>query len=74
MNTCDSLDGVKDNIITNPQVCKFDPAVLQCKSGDGADCLTPKQVTTAKKALSGRKKFQRPVDLSGILLRRRVRL
>jgi feruloyl esterase len=49
MNSCDMLDGVKDNIITDPQMCKFDPAVLQCKSGDGADCLTTKQVATAKR-------------------------
>ena len=49
MNACDALDGVKDNLITNPMACKFDPAVLQCKSGDAADCLTPKQVATAKR-------------------------
>jgi len=49
MNSCDSLDGVKDNIITNPPVCKFDPAVLQCKAGDAADCLTSQQVATAKR-------------------------
>lgn len=49
MNACDALDGVKDNLVTNPMACKFDPAVLQCKAGDAADCLTPKQVTTAKR-------------------------
>jgi feruloyl esterase len=49
MDACDALDGVKDSLITNPMACKFDPAVLQCKSGDAADCLTPKQVATAKR-------------------------
>ena len=49
MSSCDALDGVKDNLITNPLACKFDPGVLQCKSGDGADCLTSKQVKTAKR-------------------------
>ena len=49
MNACDANDDVKDNLITNPKSCKFDPAVLQCKSGDAADCLTPKQVATAKR-------------------------
>jgi feruloyl esterase len=49
MSACDALDGVKDNLITNPLACKFDPAVLQCKSGDAADCLTPKQVSTVKR-------------------------
>src|SRR5262249_12854226 len=48
MNACDALDGVKDNLISNPMACKFDPAVLQCKAGDAADCLTVKQVATAK--------------------------
>jgi feruloyl esterase len=47
---CDEKDGVKDNIVSDPQMCKFDPAVLMCKAGDGADCLTATQVETAKKA------------------------
>jgi feruloyl esterase len=48
MNACDAQDGVKDSLITNPMSCKFDPAVLQCKAGDAADCLTTKQVATVK--------------------------
>jgi feruloyl esterase len=49
MNACDALDGVKDSLITNPMSCKFDPVVLQCKAGDAADCLTSKQVATARR-------------------------
>src|SRR5262249_11703057 len=49
MTACDAVDGVKDNIISNPMACKFDPAVLQCKSGDAPNCLTEKQVATAKR-------------------------
>jgi feruloyl esterase len=48
MNACDALDGVKDNLITNPLACKFEPADLLCKAGDAPDCLTAKQVATAK--------------------------
>jgi feruloyl esterase len=48
MNSCDATDGLKDNLISNPMACTFDPAVLLCKSGDAADCLTAKQVATAK--------------------------
>ena len=31
---CDANDGVKDGVIENPQQCKFDPVVTQCKAGD----------------------------------------
>jgi len=32
---CDALDGVKDGVLNDPRRCHFDPAVLQCKGGDG---------------------------------------
>jgi feruloyl esterase len=47
---CDPNDGVKDNIISDPQMCKFDPQTLVCKAGDAPDCLTPAQVESAKSA------------------------
>jgi feruloyl esterase len=46
---CDQLDGVKDGLIENPQACHFDPASVECKSTDAADCLTAAQVEAAKK-------------------------
>ena len=49
MRACDAHDGVKDNLISNPMSCKFDPAVLLCKKGDRPDCLTAQQVATAKR-------------------------
>ena len=49
---CDAKDGVKDGIISDPQSCKFDPASLLCKEGDGPECLTAAQAETAKKAYS----------------------
>ena len=45
---CDANDGLKDGLISNPAACKFDPKVLQCKNGDGPDCLTATQVETVK--------------------------
>jgi feruloyl esterase len=46
---CDAGDGLKDGLISDPTRCKFDPSVLLCKEGDGADCLTAAQVEAARK-------------------------
>lgn len=54
LQACDTLDGLADGVIDNPQACRFDPQVLACKpgappaSGTAAACLTPAQVETAR--------------------------
>jgi feruloyl esterase len=48
INSCDASDGVKDGVLENPSVCKFDYTELLCKTGDGPNCLTKGQVESAK--------------------------
>jgi feruloyl esterase len=48
MNACDDLDGVKDNILTDPHMCNFDPSILQCPGGDSLNCLTRPQLDAVK--------------------------
>jgi feruloyl esterase len=51
---CDAADGVKDGILGDPRRCRFDPATIQCKSGDSGDkCLTAPQVTALRKIYEG---------------------
>jgi feruloyl esterase len=52
LNACDSKDGLKDGLIEDPRKCDFDPKVLLCKAGDGAECLTAPQVKAAKQIYS----------------------
>ena len=50
---CDALDGIKDGVIDDPRQCKFDPATIQCKAGDGPDCLTEGEVAALKTIYAG---------------------
>ena len=52
VDACDSLDGVRDGLIENPQRCRFDPEVLRCKGADGPNCLTAPQMESARVAMS----------------------
>jgi feruloyl esterase len=49
LDACDALDGLKDGLIADPTRCRFDPGVLECKGGDGPNCLTKAQVTAARR-------------------------
>jgi Tannase and feruloyl esterase len=49
---CDEHDGLKDGLIGDPEGCRFDPGMLECKEGDSAQCLTRPQVEAARKIYS----------------------
>jgi hypothetical protein len=50
VTACDSLDGVADGVISNPDACTFRPQQLQCgvagASTDASICLSAPQVAT----------------------------
>jgi feruloyl esterase len=52
LDACDANDGLKDGLIENPETCQVDFKQLECKGGDRADCLTPRQVHTAQTIIS----------------------
>jgi len=52
---CDALDGVKDGLIEDPRVCRFDPSVLTCKGTESNECLTTPQVEALRRIYAGPK-------------------
>jgi feruloyl esterase len=52
---CDEKDGLKDGIDSDPEQCNFDPGIIQCKEGDGNDCLTAPQVEAMRAVYAGAK-------------------
>src|SRR5262245_1363070 len=48
LEACDAKDAVKDRVLENPRLCKFDPKVLQCTASDAGNCLSPAQVETTR--------------------------
>jgi tannase/feruloyl esterase len=49
LEACDALDGVKDGVLEDPRLCKFDPKAVECKGGDSSSCLSTPQVEAARK-------------------------
>ncbi len=51
---CDTLDGLKDGIITDPRACRFSPQTIACKPGKTQSCLTAPQTRTLTTLMSDR--------------------
>ncbi|KAF4636645.1 hypothetical protein G7Y89_g1456 [Cudoniella acicularis] len=54
LRQCDELDGVKDGVIENPDICHFDPKTLLCSSNSNSTqgCLSDSQVDIVQKVFS----------------------
>ena len=50
LNACDTLDGVRDGLVSNPRACHFDPASLLCKGSDTGSCLTAGELASVQRA------------------------
>jgi tannase/feruloyl esterase len=59
VRACHGLNGSRDgglptdNFLDDPRDCHFEPATLQCRSGDAPDCLTAPQVQALASMYAG---------------------
>ncbi|MDH7973241.1 tannase/feruloyl esterase family alpha/beta hydrolase [Sphingomonas sp. AR_OL41] len=50
VRACDGNDGVKDGLIGDPRLCRWEPEAIACKAGgETRDCLTAAQVAVVHK-------------------------
>ena len=72
LKQCDSLDGLKDDIISRPDLCGFNVDTLRCTGAESDSCLTDPQIQSAKTIYSptdvGAGKFSWPGFPFGIEL------
>lgn len=50
---CDSADGLKDGLVSDPRSCTFKPDTLKCAGADGPSCLTTKQLEVVNLIYNG---------------------
>lgn len=54
VKACDARDGLADGLLADPRECSWDPAQMQCASGQsGETCLTPTQVDAMRSLYRG---------------------
>jgi feruloyl esterase len=53
LTQCDEkLDGVKDGVVEDPNLCEYRPEALVCSKGETKNCLTGPQIETVRKVFS----------------------
>jgi feruloyl esterase len=52
LDACRASDGLKDDLIENPESCHIDFRALQCQGPDSPNCLTTRQIQTAQTMIS----------------------
>jgi feruloyl esterase len=55
LKQCDAIDGVADNMISNPAGCKFDPVSVACSATKKAACISPEKAKAIKLGFAGPK-------------------
>ena len=51
---CDITDGLKDGIVSDPEICSYHPGIIQCSEKDQQDnCLTAPQVEALRDIYDG---------------------
>lgn len=53
IDKCDEIDGVKDGIVSWPEMCSYDPGVIQCKDGNQENCLTAPELEALRGIYEG---------------------
>jgi feruloyl esterase len=67
LTACDELDGVKDGVLNDPRMCRFDPSSLMCKGKESDACLTAVQVASLKQLYAGTPDSAGKLILPGML-------